>query len=535
MKIPRARLSRRIVLWVFASVIIIETIIFIPSYNNRKHELLDQLKMISWARVSTILQGVSSDTPIQTLVERIERLENFENILGGAIYGPDGKKISGFGDLPILKASEVSADCEFQYLLDKNYRYDIGCPLTHSGENYTLILRNNAESVKKELNAFMLRIGGLVVIISIFVTVGAWIAVEPIVVRPILKLRGDLIRAGDAVQQDQKTPEFESPTVHRQDELGEVIAAFMKMFNQITDAIRERKHAEKLLQESLTKVQSYSNALDNELEQGRQMQRNFLPSQLPQPAGWEIAAFFKPARQVAGDFYDVFELPGKQVGLVIADVCDKGVGAALFMALFRSLIRIYSGHICSTDLPESGSEFGFIMFQKCMDPTTAPSNHQSTLEAVQLTNNYIFQNHSDLDMFATLFFGVLDPASGLLTYINGGHEPPCIIDSEGIKNRLKPNGPALGLSYNADFKVHHVELKPGDILIGYTDGVTDARSYDDELFSRERLEGLMDVGTNSVQELLDRIKENLFFHMNNSGQDDDITMLAIQRLGQDVS
>ena len=92
MNIPKARLSRRIVLWVFASVIIIETIIFIPSYNNRKKELLDQLKMISWARVSTILQSMSPDKPMQTLVDRIERLENFENILGGAIYGPDGKK-----------------------------------------------------------------------------------------------------------------------------------------------------------------------------------------------------------------------------------------------------------------------------------------------------------------------------------------------------------------------------------------------------------------------------------------------------------
>ena len=534
MKLPKARLSRRIVLWVFASVIIIETIIFIPSYNNRKEELLDQLKMISWARVSTILQGMSSTTSIsmQTLVDRIKRLENFENILGGAIYRSDGKKLTSFGDPPKLTANGIRAEGQFSYLLDKNYRYDIGSSFGYSGEKYALVLRNNAASVKKELTAFMLRIAGLVVIISIFVTVGAWIAVEPIVVRPILKLRGDLIRAGDAVQQDQKAPNFDSPSIRRQDELGEVIAAFMKMFNQITNAIRERKHAEKLLQESLTKVQSYSDALDNELEQGRQMQNNFLPSQLPQPEGWEFAAFFKPARQVAGDFYDVFELPGKQVGLVIADVCDKGVGAALFMALFRSLIRIYSGHICSGGILVSGTDLKCKTCQNEGNQTIAESNHQNTLEAVQLTNNYIFQNHNELDMFATLFFGVLDPKTGSLTYINGGHEPPYIIDSEGIKERLKPSGPALGLSYNTDFKVQHVNLKPGDIFIGYTDGVTDARSYDDDLFSRKRLEALLDVETVSVHELLDRVKENLFYHMNNSAQDDDITILAVQRIDQ---
>ena len=532
MKIPKARLSRRIVLWVFASVIIIETIIFIPSYNNRKKELLDQLKDISGARVSVILQGMSPQDPMQTLVNRIKSLENFENILGGAIYGSDGEIMASFGDLPKLTVADLQDEEAYNYLVDMDYRYDIGCTFEHSEKKYSLMLRHNAASVKKELKAFMLRIAGLVVIISIFVTVGAWIAVEPIVIRPILKLRGDLIRAGDAVQQDQKTPNFDSASIHRQDELGEVIAAFMKMFNQITDAIHERKHAEKLLQQSLTQVRSYSDTLDNELEQGRQMQKNFLPSQLPQPEGWEFAAFFKPARQVAGDFYDVFELPGKQVGLVIADVCDKGVGAALFMALFRSLIRIYSGHICSGGMLVSGNDLKCKACQNDENQTLAESNHQNTLEAVQLTNNYIFQNHNELDMFATLFFGVLDPKTGLLTYINGGHEPPYVLDVNGIKERLKPNGPALGLKYNTHYEVQHVYLEPGDILIGYTDGVTDVRSHDDQLFSRQRLEALLNTASSSVDELLDRIKKNLFAHMNNSAQDDDITILAVQRNDQ---
>ncbi len=115
------------------------------------------------------------------------------------------------------------------------------------------------------------------------------------------------------------------------------------MYQQISDAISERKRAQGALQESLTQVEAYSQALNDELEKGREMQTNFLPGQLLHKPGWEIVAYFKPAHQVAGDFYDAFELPRGYLGLVIADVCDKGVGAALFMALFRSLIRIFSG------------------------------------------------------------------------------------------------------------------------------------------------------------------------------------------------
>ncbi|MFC1896637.1 PP2C family protein-serine/threonine phosphatase [Thermodesulfobacteriota bacterium] len=101
------------------------------------------------------------------------------------------------------------------------------------------------------------------------------------------------------------------------------------------------------LDESYQKVEAYSRDLNRELEKGREIQLDFLPSLIPEIANWEIVAFFHPAYQVAGDFYDIFVLPGGYVGLVIADVCDKGVGAALFMGLFRSLIRIFSGQ---TDL-----------------------------------------------------------------------------------------------------------------------------------------------------------------------------------------
>jgi serine phosphatase RsbU (regulator of sigma subunit) len=108
------------------------------------------------------------------------------------------------------------------------------------------------------------------------------------------------------------------------------------MYQQIIKTFSRRKEAEIALHKSYEQLESYSEMLDNEMEKGRQIQLSFLPDQPLEIPGWETAAYFKSAYQVAGDFYDVFELPCRCVGIVVADVCDKGVGAAIFMALFRS-------------------------------------------------------------------------------------------------------------------------------------------------------------------------------------------------------
>lgn len=282
------------------------------------------------------------------------------------------------------------------------------------------------------------------------------------------------------------------------------------------------------LDKAKQKIEAYSKALDNEMEKGRQIQMNFLPNQIPQLPNWEIAACFYPARQVSGDFYDAFLLPGDYMGLVIADVCDKGVGAALFMALFRSLIRVFSGQTRLGGLSIVANEGGFCGL---IDPQVTTNLDQiNALKAVALTNNYIAQEHGDMTMFATLFFGVLDPATGLLTYINGGHEPLFIVDKAGVKAILKHTGPAVGIVPNTKFKIQQVQMEPGDILISYTDGVTDARAPNREFFTDKRLRSLLEQPAPSASALLERIKTNLFSHIDNAQQFDDITMLAVQRL-----
>jgi phosphoserine phosphatase RsbU/P len=256
-------------------------------------------------------------------------------------------------------------------------------------------------------------------------------------------------------------------------------------------------------------------ALQNELEKGRQIQLDFLPEKLLQVPEWELAACFYPAKQVAGDFYDAFLLPSGHVGLVIADVCDKGVGAALFMALFRSLIRIFSGQISLQ--------------------TSDDKVYIEPLKAVELTNNYIAMTHSAMAMFATMFFAILDPKTGLMTYVNGGHEYPIIIGKNGgIKIRLKPTGPAVGAMPNVRFKVQEYQFERGEMLISYTDGVPEAHSPDGSFFTDKRLFSLVEPGSESVRILIDKIESELRQHIADRDQFDDITMLGIKWLSNDV-
>ena len=274
------------------------------------------------------------------------------------------------------------------------------------------------------------------------------------------------------------------------------------------------------------KIEAYSRMLNGELEKCRQIQKSFLPDQLPEFPGWDIEKFFFPARHVSGDFYDAFMLPGGYVGLAIGDVCDKGVGSALFMALYRSLIRIFSGQAQlnrSLINPQSRTVGGVI------DPASIRQQNQvEAIRTVALTNEYIAQGN-EMCMFATLFFGVLDPAKGKLIYINGGHEIIYIIDQGGIKEKLLPTGPAVGLIPQAEFEYKEVLLNPGEILFSYTDGVIDARSPEEERFTRKRLTSLLSQPVASALDLMQRIRTNLFAHIGEAPQEDDITMLAIQR------
>jgi sigma-B regulation protein RsbU (phosphoserine phosphatase) len=258
----------------------------------------------------------------------------------------------------------------------------------------------------------------------------------------------------------------------------------------------------------------YRKALQRELEIGREIQAGFLPEALPLIEGWEIAASLMSAREVAGDFYDAFELPERKIGLVIADVCDKGVGAALFMTLFRSLIRVTANQEYFEHAEGTG-----------MQHTTT----ERIKRAILLTNNYIAETHEKSGMFATLFFGILDPHDGKLTYINGGHEPPLIIRSGTVRETLHNTGPAVGVMTNCCFDVLETQLHASDMLFAYTDGVPDCLDSHGEFFGRQRMLDLLQRTSGSAHELVGCFESEL--HQFNAGatQFDDITLLAVRR------
>jgi PAS domain S-box-containing protein len=247
---------------------------------------------------------------------------------------------------------------------------------------------------------------------------------------------------------------------------------------------------------------------ERDLEIGRQIQSGFFPEKLPKIQGWEIATHFHAARQVAGDFYDVFKFKESQfTAFIIADVCDKGVGAALFMVLFRSLLRAFSEINVTLD-----------------------NVQEQLLQIVLNTNNFIAQYHGRSNMFATLFFGILDPDEGRLYYVNGGHEPPVILDVEGsITQRLMPTGPAVGMFPGMEFKVEQIQIKKGDLLLGFTDGTTDAKDMEGNVFSEERLLESIAVPWTSTFSMLFELNAALKKHIGEQNQFDDITLISFRR------
>ena len=257
----------------------------------------------------------------------------------------------------------------------------------------------------------------------------------------------------------------------------------------------------------------YTKSLEREMNIARDIQKEFLPAQLPELAGWDIAYYFKAAKEVAGDFYDAFTLPDGTLTFLVADVCGKGIGAALFMTLFRSLIRASS----TADQFSPGQE------QKTFTP------EERLLHVISLTNNYVVETHGEANMFATVFIGILDPKSGRLSYINGGNDPALIVGKDGkAHTRLIRTGPAIGVISQAKFIVKEITLANDDLILAFTDGIPDTQNINGDFFGNDRLHALL-TPNSTPAELLNKIESVLNQFIGEAEQFDDITLLAIKR------
>lgn len=335
-------------------------------------------------------------------------------------------------------------------------------------------------------------------------------SLDALLVAPILDQQGQVIGAlyGDRKKAD-------GPLRDGRITLGVVTELQAKLAQLLASGV-----AAALVQKKLTEI-------ERDLKIGRQIQAGFLPDCLPQPAGWEVAAHFRPARNVSGDFYDVFALPGGLLALVIADVCDKGVGAALYMALVRSLLRAFAAQAASFGKTESA--FTTTVGQAASDRRTGLMAKHVALAAVARTNNYVAQNHARDCMFATVFFGVLDTASGALAYVNAGHDAPILLGPATVKARLDRTGVAVGFEPNFTYEIGAACLEPGDTLFAYTDGVTEARDPAGSLFTEKRLLAILEKPVGSAAELVGNVKAGLEAHGAGADPYDDVTMLAVWR------
>ncbi|MBI3763785.1 MAG: SpoIIE family protein phosphatase [Chloroflexi bacterium] len=241
--------------------------------------------------------------------------------------------------------------------------------------------------------------------------------------------------------------------------------------------------------------------LERELQLARDMQASLLPRETPTIAGWEFAGHWRPAREVAGDFYDFIPLGGGQWSLVIADVSDKGMAAALFMALSRSIVR------------------------------ASVTNNVWPVDGISHANRLIFADSAN-GMFVTMFYAQIDSESGEVIYVNGGHNPPLWYRAAtGELTGLERTGMALGVFEAAPYKQHSAQLSAGDLILMYTDGVTDAIDAHGDRFGDERLRRfVLDHHDASAADLVTALAQAIHEFTGEAMPFDDVTLVAVRRL-----
>ncbi len=241
--------------------------------------------------------------------------------------------------------------------------------------------------------------------------------------------------------------------------------------------------------------------MDREFQLAREIQQTFLPSYMPKLDGWEVQAEWNTARTVGGDFYDIFRIGEKKLALVIADVSDKGLAAAMYMTVTRTLIR---ANARATDSPAA---------------------------LVEQVNNLLVVDAQN-GMFVTAVFALVDLETGQVTYTNAGHNQPLLIKgADGKVEWLHKGGMAMAVMENNKYVDNTITLRPGDALFLYTDGVTEQFSPDGDMFGEERMVALVEEhAADSLEALHHAVDQALSDFREGEPSSDDVTMLSIRRL-----
>lgn len=287
---------------------------------------------------------------------------------------------------------------------------------------------------------------------------------------------------------EEEDPIKGSPSLHIREKRIEIVKGITQ---QAAIAIKNE-----LLQQEAVK----SERMERELQLAREIQATFLPEKIPELPGWDIDVKWQPARQVGGDFYDFITLENHRIGFVIADVADKGMPAALFMTLIRTLIR-------------------------------AAAKEKSSPAAILKQVNELLIPDAKHGMFVTVFYGVISLNSGMIVYANAGHNPPLVkLHDRDDLAKLSRTGMALGLFSDIEIEDRELLLNPGDWLFLYTDGVTEAFSLQGEMFGTERLSNLLlNHKFISSDRLLDLIEGSINEFIRGTDLSDDMTLATIYK------
>lgn len=282
----------------------------------------------------------------------------------------------------------------------------------------------------------------------------------------------------------------ELPVPRSRDEIGQLALSFNEMRQALKEYIRH-----------LAEATAEKERISSELKIARTIQQSFLPRHFPPPGTdnpFELHALLEPAKEVGGDFYDFAVLDHEHIYLAVGDVSDKGVPAALLMAVTKTLLKNLAG-------PE-------------VDPA----------DILAKVNREISRDN-DANMFVTVFLGILNTASGRFRYSNAGHLPPVIIRAGRDPEWLPlPKGFVLGGLENARYRSQTIILDPGDRLILYTDGVTEASNSGGDLYSGERLlAAVRETSTASAEMLVEALKNSVQSFVQDSPQTDDITLMGV--------
>lgn len=240
--------------------------------------------------------------------------------------------------------------------------------------------------------------------------------------------------------------------------------------------------------------------MERELQVAREVQANFIPRETPRLPGWDFAAWWQPARQVSGDFYDFIPLGQQRLGLVIADVSDKGMPAALLMALTRSIVRASAG------------------------------DDHPPVQCITLANRLVYADAAN-GMFVTLCYAQLDPTTGEITYVNAGHNPPLLyrVEQDDLIE-LERTGIALGVDEACVFEQRRIRLGPGDFIVLYTDGVTEAPDAHGQEFGKERLRRIISENRRAPMVEMIAALRHAIGSFGSTAPFDDITVVMVKRL-----